>query len=47
MLFFYLQVYHDLSDAAQNGDEVKNVPRVSKVVLLKQESCSESFPNTC
>lgn len=34
---YHLQVYHDLCDAAQNSDEVKNVPRVSKVVLRKQE----------
>lgn len=32
---YHLQVYHDLCDAAQNSDEVKNVPRVSKVVLWK------------
>lgn len=34
---YYLQVYHDLCDAAQNSDEVKNVPCVSKVILWKQE----------
>lgn len=31
--FQYLQIHHDLSDAAQNGDEIKNVPRVPKVIL--------------
>lgn len=31
--FDYLQVYYDLCDAAQNSDEVKNIPCVSKVVL--------------
>lgn len=34
----HLQVDHDLCDAPQHGDEVENVPRVSKVVLQKQST---------
>lgn len=29
----YLQVHNDLSDAAQHSDEIKDVPRIPKIVL--------------
>lgn len=39
----YLQVNYDLSDAAQNGDEVKNVPRIPKIVLWGMKRAFQPF----
>lgn len=39
--FLYLQVYNDLSDAAEDSDEVKDVPSVSEIILKKQTKTNQ------
>lgn len=42
-LSIYLQVNYDLSDAAQHSDEVKNVPRISKIILRGMKRAFQLF----
>lgn len=39
----YLQINYDLSDASQNGDKVKNIPRVPKIILQGLKRAFQPF----
>lgn len=39
----YLQINYDLSDASQNSDKVKNIPRIPKIILQGLKRAFQPF----